>query len=282
MITGGIAVFRESKHYVQAQFCEEDSVSNIRRICTSLSSFTDCHWLYSIDRRIAQNSQHTDVGSPTIIRPSSTDTIRETRLLDTCRTFLQRTCSQIEIVKKAHCIPLHKVFHTTYILSIFRTARPQSFRKNGFSACGVILEPCLLPSPASKSTIAECAVTRLSQSTTVLGAHRTLVWRSTPRAMWLLGFRLANVCKWTTVHSLKQLQDRIRLFLLQPDDPPRELPVDEQRLGSSDGMGSNQRVYRLDRFSTDCSSSVTASTVFGLFDAGMDDGEGLEVGAEGG
>jgi hypothetical protein len=159
---------------------------------------------------------------------------------------------------------------------------PQSFRKNGFSACGVILEPCLLPSPASKSTMAECAVTRLSQSTTVLGAHRTLVWRSTPRAMWLLRIWSANVSSGCNGDLLQQLQDRIRLFLLQPDDPPRELPVDEQCLGASDGMRSDQRVYGFDRFSTDSSSTVTASTVFGLFDARVDDGEGLEVGAEGG
>lgn len=40
-------------------------------------------------------------------------------------------------------------------------------------------------------------------------------------------------------------------------------------------------MYSLDRLSTDGSATVTPSTVFGLLDAGMNDFEGFEVGAEG-
>lgn len=53
----------------------------------------------------------------------------------------------------------------------------------GRSACGVILAKCLL-APSSQSSSAECAVTRLSHTTTVPGAHFTLAWKSWPLAMW--------------------------------------------------------------------------------------------------
>jgi hypothetical protein len=78
-------------------------------------------------------------------------------------------------------------------------------------------------------------------------------------------------------HSLQEIEDSVRLFRPQTDDPPRELLVDEQSLFARDGMPTDERVDVLHRLALDHASTVASTAVLGLLHAGMNHRERLEV-----
>lgn len=151
---------------------------------------------------------------------------------------------------------------TTFLQSCQLSARYSRF-KNGLSACGVILPPCLLPSLApSKSTIAEWAVTRnsiiqVSRDVLTRGIMSRTdldypIERRTLSAMPLVLVRLSLSqcdCFGTLVSKnyrgkrqedpLEQVQNRLALLGLETDDPTCELFVDKECFGACHRVRSN-------------------------------------------
>lgn len=79
---------------------------------------------------------------------------------------------------------------------------------------------------------------------------------------------------------IEELQDRLRLFILEANDVASELPVDEESLLTGDGVSPNDRVDRLDRLALDNAAAFTAPRELGLFHAGVHGRKGLQVRAE--
>lgn len=79
---------------------------------------------------------------------------------------------------------------------------------------------------------------------------------------------------------VQQPQDCVRLLLLQADDAPRELRVDEEGLLARDGVAAHERVDVLDGLALDNTAAVTTTGELGLLNARMDDLERLKVGSE--
>lgn len=75
-----------------------------------------------------------------------------------------------------------------------------------------------------------------------------------------------------------EVQDRIRLLPLEPNNVFCEGLVDEDGLFAGSGVNADDRVNRLDRGPAKDTANLAA--VLTLFDAGVEGSEGFQVGAE--
>jgi hypothetical protein len=98
--------------------------------------------------------------------------------------------------------------------------------------------------------------------------------------MWVL-IRVSEVRSDEISYSLQEIENGVRFFYPQTDDPSRELLVDEESFLAGDRMGPDQRVNRLDRFPFNDSAPVTGSTVFCLRNTRVEHRQRLQVFAEG-
>lgn len=80
---------------------------------------------------------------------------------------------------------------------------------------------------------------------------------------------------------VKKVQDGIAFLVLESDDLPGELAVDEKGLFASDWMDSDDWVYVYDRLSLHDASTTSVLGKLGLLDSRMCGLEGLEVCTEG-
>ena len=81
---------------------------------------------------------------------------------------------------------------------------------------------------------------------------------------------------------IEELQDSLRLFILEADDMASELAIDKEGLLTGDGVSPNNRMHRLDRLALDNAAAFTAPRELGLFHAGVHRRKGLQVRAEAG
>jgi hypothetical protein len=88
--------------------------------------------------------------------------------------------------------------------------------------------------------------------------------------MWVL-IRVSEVRSDEISYSLQEIENSVRFFYPQTDDPSRELLINEESFLAGDRMGSDQRVDRLDRFPFDDSTPVTGSAVFCLSHTRVED-----------
>lgn len=109
----------------------------------------------------------------------------------------------------------------------------------------------LCPSCQSKSAV--CAVTRLSQTTTVPFSHFTRAWKSAPRATWSnRNFSRKSDSSWRIVSQIqREILYTSTTYLLEPYYSFGELSVDEQRLLASYWVRSDDRMYVRDWITSD-------------------------------
>lgn len=80
--------------------------------------------------------------------------------------------------------------------------------------------------------------------------------------------------------QVEEVEDSVRFLLLEADNSPGELAVDEQRLFTRDRVHAHDRVDVLDRLALDDAAAVALPRVLGLLNARMDRLKRLKVGAE--
>lgn len=73
----------------------------------------------------------------------------------------------------------------------------------------------------------------------------------------------------------QELEQELRLFLLEPDDPAREALVDVQSLLTRDGVHADDGMLALDGLSTD--GAVVLAREIGLVHGGVDGAQALEA-----